>query len=310
MAGAEAGTKATIAALVANGGIAIAKFVAFAFTASASMLAEAIHSVADASNQALLLLGMKRARRVPTAAHPFGYGRERYFWSFIVAVVLFTLGGLFSISEGISKIRHPHEISSLGWAIGVLSFAIVLEIFSLRTAVVEANTVRGSAGWWEFIRHSKIPELPVVLLEDIGALFGLVFALGGVTLAAITNEPVFDAAGSLVIGILLCVIAIVLAMELRSLLIGESASLKDLEAIEGAFKAEPSVREVFHLRTQHIGPDDLLVAAKVRFDPELDAPEVGEAINRIEEAIRSRVSAAKAIYVEPDIKGSRLWSQP
>jgi cation diffusion facilitator family transporter len=310
VAGAEAGTKATIAALIANGGIATAKFVAFGFTGSASMLAESIHSVADTSNQALLLLGIRRARRVASPAHPFGYGRERYFWSFIVAVVLFTLGGVFSIYEGVEKLRHPHEISSLKWAIGVLGTAIVLELFSFRTAIVEANSVRGDAGWWSFIRHSKSPELPVVLLEDLGALFGLVFALTGISLAAITHEPRFDALGSLVIGILLCVIAYFLASELRSLLIGESASDKDLEAIERTVKAEATVEDLIHFRTQHIGPEELLVAAKVKLQADLTGAQVVESINRIEQQLRANVPAAKMIYIEPDIEGTRLWTQP
>ena len=309
MAGSEAGTKATIAALFANAGIAVAKFVAFIFTGSASMLAEGVHSVADTSNQALLLFGMRRARRVPTAMHPFGYGRERYFWSFMVAVVLFTLGGVFSIYEGWEKLRHPHELSSFSWAIGVLLVAIVLESFSLRTAVHEANTVR-TTGWWAFIRRSKIPELPVVLLEDLGALLGLVFALTGVTLSAVTHEPRWDAVGSLTIGVLLCVIAFVLASELRSLLIGESASPSDLEKIEKALQDDPQLDELIHFRTQHIGPNELLVAAKVRLKAAMNTIEVVETINRIEQHVRQAVPSASTIYIEPDVAGKKLWSEP
>ena len=314
MAGAEAGTKATIAALFANAGIAISKFVAYVFTGSASLLAEGIHSVADTSNQALLLLGMKRARRKPTPAHPFGYGRERYFWSFIVAVVLFTLGGVFSIYEGLEKFRHPHEIESFVWAFGVLSVAIVLELFSLRTAVHEANIVRtapdGSrVGWWSFIRHSKVPELPVVLLEDLGALFGLVFALTGVTLTAVTHEPRWDAAGSLAIGVLLGVIAVTLAIELRSLLIGESASPRDLEEIEKAVRADADVEELLHARTQHIGPDELLVGIKVKLRAGLTLEQAIDAINRVEGRVRAQVPAARALYIEPDVRGSSFWNE-
>jgi cation diffusion facilitator family transporter len=308
LAGPEAGTKATIAALFANAGIAIAKFVAFAFTASASMLAEGIHSVADTSNQALLLFGMRRARRLPSETHPFGYGRERYFWSFIVAVVLFTLGGVFSFVEGLEKLRHPHEISSLNWAIGVLVVAIVLESFSLRTAVKEANHIR-TTGWWSFIRHSKVPELPVVLLEDLGALLGLVFALAGVSAAAVTHDPRFDAIGSLVIGVLLAVIAVVLALELRSLLIGESASAKDLEKIHAAIAADPDLEQILHIRTQHIGPDELLVGAKVRLRADLAFPEVVSVLNRIESSVRGSVSSAKTIYIEPDVATTYPWKQ-
>jgi cation diffusion facilitator family transporter len=300
VAGPEAGTKATVTALGANFCIAVAKFVAFGFTASASMLAEGIHSVADTGNQALLLVGMRRARRAATAEHPFGYGRERYFWSFIVALILFTVGGLASIYEGWTKLRDPHDVESLGWAFGVLTVAIVLEIFSLRVAVREINRVRTS-GWWGFIRRSKNPELPVVLLEDLGALVGLVFALGGVGLAALTGNARFDAAGSLAIGILLCTIAIVLAIELKSLLLGESASPSDIDTITGAITADSSVRSLIHMRTQHIGPDELLVGAKVHLRDDLSLEQVAAAINRIESSVRERVPAAKMIYIEPDV---------
>ena len=292
-----------MAALAANLGIATAKFVAFFFTASASMLAEGIHSVADSANQALLLLGVRRSRREPTELYPFGFGRERYFWAFIVAVVLFTVGSVFSIVEGVSKLRHPHEVTSLAWAIGVLAVAVVLESVSLRTAVSEANHVRKS-GWWSFIRHSKQPELPVLLLEDLGALLGLVIALAGVTLAALTHEPRFDALGSLAIGVLLGVIAITLAVELRGLLIGEAASPSDTEKIREAIGSDDSLQELLHVRTVHIGPDDILVAAKVRLPDHLHFPEVVDAINRMEARIRERVPAARRIYIEPDVRGS------
>lgn len=299
MAGPEGGTKATLAALGANVAIAAAKFVAFAVTASASMLAEALHSVADSGNQMLLLLGMRRARRKPTPAHPFGYGRERYFWAFVVTIVLFTGGSLFALFEGEEKLRHPHEISSLGWAIGVLAVAIVIESVSLTVAVREANAVR-SGSWWSFIRHSRSPELPVVLLEDIGALLGLVFALAGVSLAAVTHNPRFDAIGSLAIGILLGAIALVLAGEMRSLLIGESATHEDLERIRDAMKEDPDLEELVHLRTQHLGPDELLVGAKVRLRSHLAFPDVVAAINRIEERVRRSVPSARVMYIEPD----------
>lgn len=297
---AEGGTKATIAALVANFAIASAKFVAFAFTASASMLAESIHSVTDTSNQALLLLGMRRARRPASPEHPFGYGRERYFWSFIVSVVLFTLGGVASALEGIEKLRHPHEVSSYAWAIGVLCVALVIESISIRVAIREANVVRRS-GWIEFIRHAKSPELPVVLLEDAGALFGLVFALAGVSASVVTGDPRFDALGSLVIGVLLCVIAVVLAIELRSLLIGEAASPSDLEAIEEVVRQDPDLERLIHMRTEHIGPEELLIGMKVHLRSGLSVSDVADAINRIEQRVRARVPAARIIYVEPDL---------
>lgn len=300
MAGGEGGTKVTVAALVANFGIACAKFVAFAFTASASMLAEGIHSVADTSNQALLLLGRRRARKEPTSEHPFGYGRERYFWAFVVAIILFALGSLFSIFEGVEKLRHPHEITSLGWAIGVLAVAIVLESVALSVAVREANNVRAGRSWWGFIRRAKAPEIPVVLLEDVGALLGLVVAMVGVVLAETTGDPRFDAMGSLAIGVLLGIIAVVLAVEMKSLLIGESASARHVRTIRDAISSDPDLVELLSLRTMHLGPDQLLVAAKVRLADDLTFSDVAASIDRIEGRIRELVPITEAVYVEPD----------
>ncbi len=267
------------------------------------MLAESIHSVTDTCNQALLLLGLRRAKRDATPLHPFGFGRERYFWSFIVAVVLFTLGGVASALEGIEKLQHPHDVSSYTWAIGVLCVALVFETVSITVAIREANVVR-TGGWVSFIRHAKSPELPVVLLEDAGALVGLVFALTGVSLAALTDEPRFDAVGSLAIGILLCIIAVVLAVELRSLLIGESASPHDVETIERTAREDADVEAVIHMRTQHIGPEELLVGLKVQLRPGLSVPDVAGVINRVEDAVRSKVPAARVIYIEPDVMSS------
>ena len=303
---ASGGTKAILAALFANLGLAIAKFVAFVFTGASSMLAEAIHSVADTSNQALLLLGGRLARRDATTQHPFGYGRERYFWSFVVALVLFTVGSLYAVYEGIDKIRHPHEIDSPVWAFVVLSVGIVLESFSMRTAVVESNRVRGSASWMHFIRRSRTPELPVVLLEDLGALLGLVLALGALAIAAVFDAPVWDGIGTLSIGVLLGLIAVVLAVEMRSLLLGESATRADDGAIRKAITSTEGVRGLIHLRTQHIGPEELLVAAKVSFDPGYTTADLVEAINRVEERTRATVPIARIMYVEPDIEAERL----
>jgi cation diffusion facilitator family transporter len=294
-------TRAIVAALLANGGIAIAKFVGFAITGSASMLAEGVHSCADTGNQALLLLGGRKAKRAPTPEHPFGYGRERYFWSFVVSMILFSLGGLFAIYEGIEKVRHPHEIESPGVAIGILLVAIVLEIFSFRTAIVESNHYRGDASWVEFIRHSKIPELPVVLLEDLGALVGLVIALSAVVLTVVTDSTLFDGWGSILIGSLLCLIAVILAIEMKSLLIGESASAKDQKSIQRAIEGSKSVRRLIHLRTEHIGPEELLVGAKVEFSPTLTVAELAAAVNGVEKKLRGEVPAARVVYIEPDI---------
>ena len=301
MAGHSHGTKAIVAAFFANLGIAISKFVAFAVTGSASMLAEGIHSCADTGNQALLLLGARRARRAPTPAHPFGFGTERYFWAFLVAMVLFTVGAVFAVYEGIEKIRHPHEIESAEWAIGVLSVAIVLELFSFRTAIREANLVRGDQSMFSFIRNSKAPELPVVLLEDAAALSGLVIALAAVTAALVTDNAVWDGYGTLSIGVLLGIVAIVLAIEMKSLLIGEAASPKDLTGIQTAIESLPEVHRLISLRTMHIGPDELLVAAKVEFQDTLAGQELASCIDRVEVKVREQVPTARIIFIEPDV---------
>jgi len=288
--------------MLANGAIAIAKFVGFLLTASASMLAESIHSVADTANQGLLLLGGRKAQRTATPQHPFGYGRERYFWAFVVAVMLFLLGGIFATFEGIEKIRHPHELESPEIAIGILLFSVVAEAFSFRTAVAEALHVKSpDVGWWQFIRRSKQPELPVVLLEDFGALIGLVLALAAVTTSLITDDAVWDGIGTLCIGILLLVIATILAVEMKSLLMGESASDQDVQRITAAIEIEPSVTRLLHMRTQHLGPDELLVAAKIELVDGLSMVEVTEAVNRVETSVRRAVPAARIMYLEPDI---------
>jgi len=290
-----------MAAMVANAGIAVAKFVAYLVTGSASMLAESIHSVADTSNQGLLLLGGKRAERIADDRHQFGYGRERYFWAFVVAMVLFALGGLFSIYEGVEKIRHPHEVESLGWAIGVLLFAIVAETLSFRTAIVESRKVKGDRTWLDFIRRSRSPELPVVLLEDAGAMIGLVLALVGVSLAAVTGDVIWDGIGTLSIGILLVLISVVLTVEMKSLLIGEAAIPEHIDAITRAASEAPLVSRVIDLKTQHIGPDELLVAGKIEFDPSLTSPEISHAIDQVETAIRHAAPLSMQIYLEPDV---------
>jgi cation diffusion facilitator family transporter len=299
----EGSRKAILAAFFANFGIAIAKFVGFLITRSAGLLAESVHSMADTGNQGLLMLGGRRATRKPDREHPFGYGRERYFWAFVVALVLFSVGGLFALYEGIDKLRHPHEVESLAVAIGILAFAIALETFSLRTAYREAKAQRSAdQSWWQFIRTAKSPELPVVLLEDVGAEIGLFCALGGVVLAHFTDEPRWDAAGSIAIGALLVVIAIVLAIEMKGLLIGESASPGEVAEIERALLQTPNVRRVIHMKTQHVGPDELLVAAKLDVDPTISMAELATSINAAEQALRAAVPIAKLVYLEPDIR--------
>jgi len=297
----EGGTRAVLAALAANLGIAVSKFVAFAFTGSSAMLAESIHSLADSGNQGLLLLGGRRARRPVTAEHPFGYGRERYFYAFVVALVLFSLGSLFALYEGVAKIASPHPVESPVWAFGVLGAAMVLEAASFRTAVREANKLRAGQSWAAYVRRAKSPELPVVLLEDSGALLGLVFALFGVGLTELTGDPVWDGVGTVAIGVLLGVIAVVLAVETKSLLLGESASRDAVRRIADALVAGPEVDRVIHLKTMHLGPDELLVAAKIAVRHDDTAAEVARGIDAAERRVRAAEPLARVIYLEPDL---------
>ncbi|WP_410580395.1 cation diffusion facilitator family transporter [Amycolatopsis sp. lyj-108] len=294
------GTKAIIAALVANAGIAIAKFTGFLITGSSSMLAESVHSLADTSNQGLLLLGQKTSQRKATRTHPFGFGRDRYFYSFIVALMLFSLGSVFALYEGIHKISHPEGLTSPLVAVGILVVAIGLECYSFYTAIQESKKIKGDAGWWAFIRQAKTPELPVVLLEDAGALFGLVFALAGVGLSVVTGNPVWDGIGTVTIGVLLGIIAIILIIEMKSLLIGEGASETDLDAIVDELAAG-KVERVIHIRTLYIGPDEMLVAAKLALVPGLDTADIAQAIDDAEARVRAKVPTAKLIYLEPDL---------
>ncbi len=300
--------RAIVAAFVANLGLAAAKLAGFAITGAASMLAETVHSLADTANQGLLLLGASRATRKATPEHPFGFGRERYFWAFIVAMLLFSMGSLFAIHQGIDKLRHPHELKSAEVAVGILLLGIGLETWSFRTALREAQKLRGTGSLWNFIRRSKTPELPVVLLEDLGALIGLIFALLGVGFAVVLDDPIYDALGSISIGALLGVIAIVLAIEMKSLLIGESASNEVDAAIRGTVERAPTVRKLIHLRTLHLGPDELLVALKLELDADLDFRGVASAINDVETAIRQQVPIAQLIYIEPDVSRSTSGS--
>lgn len=296
---AEGTRRAIVAAFLANLGIAVSKFVAFVITGSASMLAESIHSVADTGNQGLLFLGGKRARKAPTPEHPFGFGTERYFWAFIVALVLFTLGAMFALYEGVQKLIHPEELESPIWAFGVLFVAIALEGWSLRTARREAKPSRDSGSWWSFIRTTKSPELPVVLLEDTGALAGLVFALVGISLAELTGNARWDAMGSIGIGLLLAVIAVVLAIEMKSLLIGEAVAPEVDAAIRAAILDGPEVSRIIHLRTSHLGPDDVVLAAKLEFTCDTTAA-LTEAINRVEARVRASTPIIRLIFFEPD----------
>ena len=303
---ASGGTKAIIAALLANAGIAVAKFVGYLITGSSSMLAESVHSVADTSNQGLLLLGGKRARRAATSEHPFGYGRDRYFYSFVVALLLFSLGSVFAIYEGIHKLETHEPLTSPLVAVVILVVAIGLETFSFRTAVHESRPLKGNGTWWQFIRQSKSPELPVVLLEDLGALVGLVLALLGVGLSVLTGNSIFDALGTIAIGILLGIIAIILIVEMKSLLIGEGAAAPVLDRLVAAVEEGGPVQRVIHIRTQYLGPEELLVAAKIALDPGITAADVAREIDAAELRVRAAVPEARLIYLEPDLDRSSI----
>jgi cation diffusion facilitator family transporter len=297
----EGSKKAVVAALTANFGIAISKFVGYFLTGATSMLAEAVHSVADCGNQALLMFGSARAKRAATAQHPFGFAREQYFWSFVVALVIFVLGGSFAMYEGVDKLLHPHPLNSPLVAVGILLVGVVLEAWSFKTALAEARVLRGDRSWLQFIRQTKTAELPVILLEDLGALVGLVFALAGVGLSVLTGEPRCDAMGSIAIGLLLVVIAFVLATEMRSLLLGESASDETLKKIEVAMLQSSTVLRLIHMRTSHLGPEELLVAAKLEFAATLAFAEVAREIDAAEARVRASVPIARLIYIEPDV---------
>jgi len=302
----EGGTRAIVAALAANIGIAITKFVAFLLTGSSSMLAESVHSVADSGNQALLLIGGKKSRRAATPAHPFGFGRERYVYAFVVSIVLFSVGGLFALYEAWHKFQHPEPITGRWWWVPlvVLIIAMAMEGFSLHTAVTESNQVRGDRSWIAFIRTAKAPELPVVLLEDAAALLGLVFALFAVGMTLVTGNGLWDALGTAMIGTLLVLVAIVLAVEMKSLLVGEAATVDQERAIKAALEGdhESPVERVIHLRTLHLGPEELLVCAKLAVGRADFAYQVAAAIDAAEQRARESVPGLQlVIYLEPDI---------
>jgi cation diffusion facilitator family transporter len=294
-------TRAILAALGANAGIAVAKFIGYAITGSSSMLAEAVHSVADTSNQGLLLFGQRQARKEADREHPFGYGRSRYFYSFVVALVLFSLGSVFALVEGYDKVTHRHALSSPIVAVVILIVAICLEGFSFRTAVVESRPLKGQSSWWKFLRTSRNPELPVVLLEDAGALIGLLLALAGVGMTILTGDSVWDGISTIAIGLLLGVIAIFLIIEMHSLLIGEGATGAEEQAICEALEGTPHVERVIHLRTQYLGPEEMLVGAKIAMSPGCDLATVARAIDDAEARTRAAVPVARLIYLEPDV---------
>jgi len=294
--------KAVVAALLGNSAIAVAKFVGFFITRSSSMLAEAIHSVADSGNQALLLWGGKAAKKEADDEHQFGYGRERYYWAFVVALVLFLVGSGFALFEGVEKIRHPHEIESPNVAYAILGFGIVAEFYAFRTAIVLSRPLKGDQTWWQFIKSTRVPELAVVLLEDFGAMVGLVIAMVSVWISATFDAPIWDGIGTLSIGILLFCIAWVLIIEMRSLLLGEGAGPKEMAKIRAAIADSSGVKSLLNLRTQHLGPEELLIGAKVEFEAGMTTAQLAAAVDEVEAAIRAVVPEAHPIYIEPDLK--------
>ena len=303
--GTESGTRAIVAALLANIGIAVTKFVAWAFSGSSSMLAEGAHSLADSGNQLMLLIGGRKSKRAPDREHPFGYGRERYIYAFIVAIVLFSVGGLFSIWEGISKIRDPHELELWWLPLVVLTIAICLESFSLRTAIKESRPLKGDASWISFIRRSKSPELPVVLLEDFAALVGLVIAFIGVGLTALTGNSIFDAVSTVLIGVLLVVVAVIIGAETKSLLLGEGTTEEDTRKIEFALGDAREIERIIHMKTLYLGPDEIMVGAKISLAAATTMAEVSVIVNLAERRIRAAVPAVRIVYIEPDV-----WLDP
>jgi cation diffusion facilitator family transporter len=299
------GNKAIIAALGANLGIAVTKFIAWAFSGSSSMLAEGVHSLADSGNQVLLLLGGRKAKKAADAEHPFGYGRERYVYAFVVSIILFSVGGVFSLYEGVEKLREPHPLEVPWLPVLVLAVSLALEGFSLRTAVRESRPSKGQQSWVSFVRRAKAPELPVVLLEDAAALLGLSFAMIGVVLTWITGDGVFDAIGTLAIGVLLVAVAVILGIETKSLLVGEGASADDVARIRAAITDGTEVESIIHMKTLYLGPDELLVGVKVAMPGRTVLADVSSAINAVETRIRAAVPIARVIYVEPDV-----WVRP
>ena len=295
------GNRAIVAAMLANLGIAVTKLIAALFSGSGAMLAEAVHSFADTINQVLLLIGGRRSRKEADEEHPFGYGRARFLYGFLVAIILFSVGGAYSIYEGVHKLQNPEPLEVPWLPIAVILVSMVLEGFSFRTARQESLPFKGSGSWVSFIRRAKAPELPIVLLEDTAALTGLGFALLGVGLTIITGNPVFDAIGTLFIGALLIAVALILGIETKSLLIGEGASPENVATIRDALNAHPTVESLIHMKTLYLGPDELMIAAKVAFPKATRLVEIATAIDALEADIRAKIPAARVIYIEPDL---------
>lgn len=297
------GRRAVVAALAANLAVAVTKLVGFVVTGSSSLLAETFHSVADTGNQVLLLLGAKRAREVPTFDHPFGRGRERYFWAFVVGLVLFGLGGVFSVYEGVRKLAAgTHELTNPIVAVVLLLVAAVIEALSLRMALAEGRLIRPKGqSWRKFIRRTRNPEVTVVLLEDGAAIAGLSLALAGVIATWVTGQPVWDGIASIAIGVLLCAVAALLTVEMKSLLIGETVPLAISAKLESAIAGVDGVDRVLNLRTEHLGPDQVLVCVKIAVARPADLDRVVVVIDEVERLVQELVPETLTCYVEPDV---------
>jgi cation diffusion facilitator family transporter len=302
----EGSTRVVIAALAGNLAIAISKFVAAYFSHSAAMLAEAVHSLSDTGNQVLLLVGMRLALRPASERHPFGRAGEQYFWPFIVSLLLFAVGGVFAIYEGVHKLTSPSHAataSQLAWAYGVLGISIVFELYSLSVAAGEFRQLRRGRSIREVLTEAKDVTVPLVLMEDVAALAGLLVAFGGILFGQLTGLLWADGAASIAIGVILCTVAVFLAYETHGLLIGEAASREHRERAGRIIADAPDVRRVVELLTLHLGPNDVILAVKVAFEPTLSVPALEAAINEIERRVRSEMPFMKRIFVEPDSQG-------
>lgn len=300
------GMGAVLAAFLANVGIGISKFVAFILTGSSAMLAEAVHSVADSSNQVLLYLGSRKAKKAPTRDHPFGFGRAHFLYAFMVSIVLFSLGGAFAVFEGVEKIMHPKMIDAPIVAYVVLIISIILEGSALRTALKEAKTFKPKGqDWWEFLRRTKSVNHIVLALEDSAALIGLSFALLGITLSIVTANPVFDGIATLFIGLLLASVAVILFREVQSLLIGESVNVMSERTMKKIAMSVDNVNQVVDLKTLYTGPSEIFIAMKITVDEDEDVRTVSRAIDEIEAKLRHTFPIARLIYIEPDFYKSK-----
>jgi cation diffusion facilitator family transporter len=293
---------AIIYALTANSGIAVAKGTAAVYTGSSAMLAESVHSAADCANQLLLLLGIRQAKQAPTPDHPLGFGKATYFWSFMVAVLLFSMGGAFSIYEGVHKLSSTEPVSHPWVAIAVLTVGVILEAWSLRGCIHEIREKAGDISLWKFFRESRESELIVIMGEDIAALAGLVLALGAVTLSIVTGNPAWDAWGSIAVGVLLIIVAVGVGTEVRALLIGQSAEPAQRAAMEAWLKVRPEIAELYNVISFQMGTY-LFVAVKARMAERESAKVLIDQVNAVQDALKVEFPAVRWVFFEPDDKG-------